>query len=263
MVSVFKREMLEREVIKPTYQQHFHRYEFKYILSHDLRLKVESELTNFLHFDPYVAARRNQKYSVRSLYFEDPHYSSYYEKIDGMMHRTKFRLRTYSRKADDTAEVFLELKGRKNLRVFKHRVRLAQLSAADFNISGSDVSSLILQARDDNPLFQQFHYELLRKQLRPIMLIDYERRPYITRYSQDFRLTFDDGLISTSTDSLFPSPAISSRAVLRGFTIMEVKFAHAIPFWFHRIVRSYNLNRVSVSKVCKGIDAWKLTPNLE
>jgi hypothetical protein len=94
------------------------------------------------------------------------------------------------------------------------------------------------------------------------MLIDYERRPYVSRYAPEFRLTFDDALRATHTRLLHPHRE-QIRSVLPGYTILEVKFRFHVPSWFHRIIQSYELRRVSISKYCRGVEAFRLTPHLE
>ena len=94
------------------------------------------------------------------------------------------------------------------------------------------------------------------------MLIDYYRRPYISKYDPEFRVTFDEQLYATRTESLHPPEYAPRRSVLKGFTIMEVKFRFHVPSWFHRIIQSYELHRISVSKICSGIETFGLTPKL-
>ena len=97
---------------------HFARFEFKYILPQQLREDVESELQYFLELDPYVQSRADHKYFVRSLYYEDPHFTSFHDKQDGIHTRSKFRVRTYTNELDEETPCFLELKGRYNNLVF-------------------------------------------------------------------------------------------------------------------------------------------------
>jgi hypothetical protein len=89
-------------------------------------------------------------------------------------------------------------------------------------------------------------------------LIDYQRRPYVSRFDPDFRLTFDSELQATQTDRLFPRNTDRSRRVVPGKTVMEVKFRHHLPSWFHRIIQGYELRRLSFSKICEGTIALGL-----
>ena len=241
---------------------HFARFEFKYILPNRLRDRLEADLGYFLEFDPFVATAPDKRYFVRSLYYDDPGFTAFYDKIDGLCTRSKFRLRTYTDDTDRAAPVFLELKGRHNNLVFKHRVAVTherELRRA----RGAAVTALILDGADaDDAVRQQFEFELLRKRIHPVALIDYYRRPYISRYDPEFRITFDERLRGTHSSGLFPLPTDRRRDLLPGYTVVEVKFRYHLPAWFHRIIQSYELQRVSISKICRGIEALELADNL-
>ena len=68
-------------------------------------------------------------------------------------------------------------------------------------------------------------------------------------------MTFDDNLRGTATGQLFPGPADRSIRVLPGYTILEVKFRYHLPKWFHRLIQSTELRRVSISKFCACMKA--------
>lgn len=240
-------------------QEHFLRYEFKYILDNLLRNNIESELSHFMQLDPFVERFENKKYLVRSLYFDDPFYSFYYEKTDGLMHRKKFRIRTYSTEYNETIPIMLELKGRYNNFVYKHRTKLEH-----DNSNIKNVFNLLSQLdNDDNPVSKQFIYDKYRKNIRPIMLIDYQRRAFQSKYDYEFRITFDNELYGTHTTELLPKDDRNRRKLVDGYTIMEVKFRKNVPPWFHRIMIKYQLIRVSISKYCTGMEATSLIENLD
>lgn len=240
-------------------QEHFLRYEFKYILDDAKRAAIESELAHFMQLDPFVEQFDNKKYLVRSLYFDDPVYSFYYEKTDGLMHRQKFRIRTYATKYNEEIPIMLEQKGRYNNFVYKHRTSLEH----DHN-TVKDVFHLLKQLdHDNNPLSRQFVYDKYRKKIKPVMLIDYQRRAYQSKYDYEFRITFDGELYGTQTTELFPKDDVHRRKLIAGYTIMEVKFRKHVPPWFHRIMIKYQLNRLSISKYCTGMEATSLIENLD
>jgi hypothetical protein len=66
-----------------------------------------------------------------------------------------------------------------------------------------------------------------------------------------------------ATDSLFPAARVSPRRIVPGYTVMEVKFRYHMPKWFHRLIQTYELKRVSFSKVCAGIEVCDLVDILE
>ena len=233
---------------------HFLRYEFKYILSSELRHEVEEELSHFMEFDPFVKKIEKNKYYVRSLYFDDPFNSFYHEKIDGLMHRTKFRIRTYSYNYNKNIPIFLEVKGRYNNFVFKHRTHLQTNKYENFikkiNIDKS-YSTIFNEYENDN-IIKKFIYDYYRKKIKPCLLIDYKRRSYISKYDYNFRLTFDEEIKACKAKELFPKFLQSTRKVYPGNTILEIKFPKHIPAWFLRIIKTYELNRYSFSKYCIG-----------
>lgn len=232
---------------------HFARFEFKYVLPKDLRDEVERELQFFMELDPFVSPKIEQCYFVRSLYFDDPHYSAFYDKTDGVCRRWKFRLRTYTDVPDDGTSRFLELKGRTDNLVSKHRVIVNGARGNGYENTSETVLSEVLRGADEGRVRQQFEFEAYRKRLGPVALVDYYRRPYISKYDPEFRLTFDDRLCFTATKCLFPAASDRCRTALPGYTIMEVKFRYHLPSWFHRIIQSYELRRVSISKICRGL----------
>lgn len=240
---------------------HFSRFEFKYVLPRALRDEVESELGHFVELDPYVQGQPNQQYFVRSLYFDDPQFTCFREKQDGQHTRSKFRIRTYARSIDDPAPWFLEIKGRYNNLVFKHRTPF--VGAYDVHAAGYELCRSTIAHADAGAVRNQFEFEVYRKQIRPVVLVDYDRRPYVSRFDPEFRLTFDCNLQTTATDTMFPAREQAPRLMLPGYTVMEVKFRYHVPSWFHRIIQAYELRRVSISKICTGTQALglQLDPN--
>ena len=101
--------------------QSFSRYEFKYILSKNKADKIENEIKHFMVLDKNAIKKTNKKYFVRSLYFDNSINSNFYEKVDGMQIRKKFRIRSYSNYKNSKNPIFLEMKGRRNQRTYKIR----------------------------------------------------------------------------------------------------------------------------------------------
>ncbi len=233
---------------------HFARFEFKYILATRLADEIEQELQHFLQYDPFVMERKHHRYQVRSLYFDDPVYSAFYDKVDGLHSRNKYRLRTYSLVNSSTIPLFLESKGRHNNLVYKHRTPVMRGDLSWSDLSRQDLIQAILQQGESSQVLEQFSYDCLRRRLSAVALIDYQRRPYISKFDTNFRLTFDSQLQVTQTNRLFPSAAVSrSLQVLPGYVILELKFRHHLPAWFHAIIQAYELQRVSISKICAGM----------
>jgi len=236
---------------------HFARYEFKYILSPEKRKAVENDLVFFLDYDPFVETRPDHRYFVRSLYFDSPTFTAFHDKIDGVKSRYKFRARTYSESPKEDVPLFLEIKGRHNNLVYKHRTPVTP--AIDWDtISHSDVGHKLHKYAAASPVADQFQYDLFRKSLQPVALIDYHRRPYISKYDPNFRITFDEQLRATRTSQLFSNWSPAPRRILAGYTVVEVKFRHHLPAWFHQVIQAHELRRVSISKIVAGMERLNL-----
>ena len=154
----------------------------------------------------------------------------------------------------------LELKGRYNNFVYKNRTEIAHNK--DIANNAFLLTDNVIKKKDNNVL-EQFTYDRFKKHIKPVMLIDYQRRAYQSKYDYEFRITFDGELFGTHTQHLFPQDNVKKRKLIGGYTIMEVKFRKHVPPWFHRIMIKYQLTRVSISKYCTGMEATKLIKNLE
>ncbi len=232
----------------------FRRLECKYVLDAATRADVESALRPYLRLAGH-AKDGDGTYTVRSLYFDDPVWSAFHAKIDGLRSRSKFRLRTYGRSEHDPAPWFLEQKGRQDGVVWKHRAPLGR--TFDPCLRGEALTAAILANVAPGAVRDRFEFAVLRQRIAPGVLVDYRRRPYSGAFAPDFRVTFDDLVTGTATDRLFGSmPA--PRQLLPGSSVLEIKFAHAVPAWFHAVVQSRELQRRSISKVCSAILALGL-----
>ena len=243
----------------PATKLHFARFEFKYILPRTRQEAFEKELLYFVQLDPFVEKQRGNRYFVRSLYFDDPVYSAYYDKIDGLHTRSKFRLRTYASEPTADVPVFLEIKGRHNNLVFKHRAPVDGPAMRD--ASGDELVRKIV-AGGDADVLNHFRFDVERKRIRPVVCVDYARRPYVSKFDPEFRLTFDSHLRARPAGGLFSSRG-PERVIKPGYVVMEVKFRYRIPSWFHRLLQSFELRRVSISKVCRGLEACEMVTELQ
>ena len=236
----------------------FSRFEFKYILSSTKRNRLEKDLLYFLEYDPFVADLENHRYWVRSLYYDDLNYTAFHDKIDGLHSRSKFRVRTYSPTLQQGVPIFLEIKGRYNNLVFKNRVPIHTEGVNWAEIKGAELSALILDRTEQGLVRDQFQYGLYRKQIAPVAVVDYERRPYLSRFDPSFRITFDESLSTARSNKLFPSPNQPHKKVIAGYTIMEVKLENHLPSWFHRVIQTHELHRISVSKIVSSMQTLGL-----
>ena len=125
----------------------------------------------------------------------------------------------------------------------------------DFNLISKEKSlDKLLIKYPKSPTIKEFVFEYFKKKLKPKVLVDYNREPFINKHGLYFRLTFDRNLksknLNKSIKNIFKGQDLMCKA---GYTILEVKFDRSIPLWFHRIIQSYNLTRQSISKFVLGM----------
>ena len=238
----------------------FARYEFKYLLNQAKCDEIENEVRHFMGYDGHVHPEFDNRYLVRSLYFDNADAHNYYEKIDGIKTRRKFRIRTYGTAPDNDQPMFLEEKGRHNNRTYKHRIPV-RLEDLDILLTPSRCME-ILGIYPNLPLIEVFVFDVIRRRLKPRVLVDYLRRPYTSAYDMNFRLTFDSTLSAAAVNELYPSATVPRYLSNAGWTILEVKFHRRIPGWFHRILQAHFLRRLSISKFCKGMEVCGLAVDL-
>jgi hypothetical protein len=223
--------------------QKFERYEFKYILPKWVMNLVEDEIMHFMQYDNFVKNKKDKSYFVRSLYFENKENDNFYEKIDGLKFRKKYRIRSYSKSFDEN--LFLEQKAKDSDRVYKKRVNLKK-NIFD-KIINNRINELNFESSKEIDFFNDFTFKILTRREYPKIIIDYDRKPLISDYDSFFRISIDYNLVARNISM------DKEVGCLIDYKIMEVKFFRRIPLWFHRVIQKYNLRRVSISKFVVGM----------
>ena len=231
----------------------FSRYEFKYLLPLKKAKQIEREIKNFMILDKNALKNKNKNYFVRSLYFDNEIYSNFYEKVDGMETRKKFRIRVYTSNEQLKSPIFLEMKGRKNQRTFKLRTKIDK-NDVGYLLTDNNLNFLVKKYSNQNNVINHFIYDSLKKRIKPKVLIDYDRRAYHSKSGLLFRLTFDNNILSSPSNTLFDNKKLNFKETRAGYTVLELKFERSIQPWFHRIIQNYNLFRISISKFAIGME---------
>ncbi|SVC02806.1 uncharacterized protein METZ01_LOCUS255660, partial [marine metagenome] len=201
----------------------FSRYEFKYFLPELIATSIESEISHFMSLDSHVSEELDRSYFVRSQYFENDLYTNFYEKVDGMRERHKYRIRTYGKAPSNDNPIFLEKKGRKLERTMKGRIKienyhLEMIYKRDFDV--------LLNKFEGHSFIEGFIFDCYRKKLKPMVIVDYLRSPYVSEYDTNFRLTFDRNIrvsLPYGENSIFSDPKYQYwQDVNAGFCTLEV-----------------------------------------
>lgn len=225
------------------------RYEYKfYVHKHKIPLLRNIILTK-LKLDDNVNPERKH-YTVRSIYFDSIDLKHYNDKIMGLKHRKKVRLRGYD--FDPNSTVFFEVKRKFEEPGMKNR----------FSTNYFDALSMINERTisTDNEDLNKFFFQVMTYNLRPIVNVIYDREPYteIHRTKNNLRVTFDKNLRSVAypqIDGLFNDDNI--KPAMLDYFILEVKFDNFLPTWIRNMSESLSLKRESASKYVISIDSHK------
>ncbi len=234
------------------------RYEYKYFVPISKESELRKLLSPFVGIDKYAKGRANNEYTVRSIYFDTPDFQFYHDKVDGLSYRKKVRLRGYN-SVNCSNPVFLEIKNKIQVPLYKTRAKATFEDTIESFKSG-DLNKILNKNSKDHSSARSFFYQILIKNLRAVILIIYERVPFVekTDTPNQLRITFDKNLRS----SIFPKindlyDEKKTLNSLQGYFILEVKFNKYYPDWMKSIVASFELKQESASKYVISLDTHR------
>ena len=214
------------------------RHELKYYINPAELAALRTRLLTVMRLDRHCAHGR--PYAVRSLYFDDAFDSAYFDKVDGVMSRDKYRLRIYNR---SDAEIFLERKRKVGDLIQKSTLRVTRRLAEQL-IAG-DPRGLY---RAEAPLLRDMYAAMRTGVLRPAVLVEYDRLAF-THPAETTRITFDTHLRTGlfSRDLFSPQPALVAPGD-REVEILEVKFDRYFPGHLRALISDVTCERCAISK---------------
>jgi hypothetical protein len=213
--------------------------------------RLRTDLLKYLDYDGYASRRPNKEYTVRSIYLDTLGFNCYYEKLDGLQTRKKFRIRGYNT-SEENNQIFFEIKRKYDNFISKSRAGFYFHNLYEVLQNHQNVPSLTERAADDFEYFY-FHYQL--RHLEPKVLVVYEREPFECKFGSQLRITIDKNLRSKAVDTflqLYDSDRLLD--VYRSDFVFEVKFFQVLPQWINRVLEKYDLTRLAVSKYTTSIE---------
>ncbi len=214
------------------------RHELKYFINPAELEALRSRLLPVMDLDKHC--KNGEAYLIRSLYFDDVEDSAYYDKVSGVMHRDKYRIRIY-RHSDQ--EIFLERKRKMGDLIQKSSVQITRRLCEQI-ISGDPRG---LQT-SPSPLLQDVYVQMRTRLLRPAVIVDYKREAY-TSPAENVRVTFDMSLRSGLHSVDLFNPNIPTVCPLdQNVEILEVKFDNYLPDHIRGILHGISADRSAVSK---------------
>lgn len=217
-----------------------YRNELKFFVNTYQKNLMANKLANICQRDSFSDA--DGGYLVSSLYFDDYSNSAFYDKLNGVKDRKKFRLRVYNRQPD---VIKLE---RKVKRAYASEKSHLQVSKSEYEaLIRGDVSFL---RQKDDPVANDFFLTYRTKNLHPTVTSEYRREAFIYKYG-DVRICFDYFLKAGAfRKGLFSNEHMIS-AIPHDQIILEVKYTGYFPDVIRSIIQVHNLQWQSNSKYAK------------
>ena len=217
-----------------------YRHELKYIISEGEHKLLSMRVKACLKQD-YHASINGGEYAIRSLYFDDPFDTALWEKSGGVASRDKFRIRIYN--LSDSA-IKLERKHKEGQYIKKDSVTLSRQDCDEI-VRGN----LECLRHNESPFAMQFYGIFKANHLRPKVLVDYVREPYVFP-AEDVRITFDKDVRTAmrSTDLFNPNVITYPVWDLRNCMILEIKFNESMPQYVQELLTLGAAQRTAASK---------------
>ena len=223
-----------------------YRNELKFIINKDMAKVLQHNLSLLMDVDQN-SKNSDNTYLIRSLYFDDEDSTAYYEKLDGVEFRKKYRIRIYN--FDDN---FIRLECK-----YKHDNKTSK----DQMLIDKDICSKIINGRleefdlsQDN-LLTKFVTDSKIRPLKPAIIVDYKRLAY-TYHVSEVRITFDSQIKSGLYNyNLFDEAATTYSVIDNNQVVLEVKFNEILPEAIAIILTTVPMFRQAFSKfaACRSI----------
>ena len=179
-------------------------------------------------------------YHIRSLYFDNEEDKALREKLYGLPHREKYRIRLYN---GNEKFIRLEKKSKKDGLCNKQITTLSK--AQTERILARDINWM---AQSSDAVLVEFYGKLCSERLQPKTLVDYWREAYIYPYG-NVRITFDfdirTGIYATG---IFNQNTPTIRISEPGILLLEVKYDNFLPDIIRDLIQTNTRHTHAFSK---------------
>ncbi|WP_437283945.1 VTC domain-containing protein [Sorangium sp. So ce406] len=242
------------------------RYEFKYLVPERLVPEIRATACAVGRRDRYADERG--VYRIRSLYLDTTGFDLYWANDREQRDRFKVRVRSYPGKS---SPVFLEVKRRVQDVIVKSRASVSADGWQELLTSGSPavLDKLPPHVRKGA---EKFITAVHRHDLKPRLLVDYEREAYESTIDRYARVTFDRKIVCQRREKLDldvplrggwrPVDHPVQTSTYEPVCVLELKFERRPPAWMAALVRRLELVRRSFSKYCYGVTAQLTLPEV-
>lgn len=213
----------------------FKRYELKYMLTLQQKLKILEAMK------PYMALDKFGRTTIRNIYFDTNTYLLIRRSVEKPIYKEKLRIRSYSR-ANADSTVFVELKKKYKHVVYKRRVSVEEAEAMEWLCKRN-------HCHPDSQISEEIDYFLdYYETLHPTVFLSYEREAFYATDKSDFRVTFDENILCRQNDLSLESEVYGTPILPEGMVLMEIKCSGGIPLWMTHILSEEKIYKTSFSK---------------
>jgi len=221
-----------------------YRHEYKYLISRSAATLLRLRLPHIMERDKH--AGESGEYTIRSLYFDDFSYTAMDDKLSGIREREKYRIRYYNY---DSSHIKLERKEKIGHLTRKTACTITKndaLALQDCLFEGCPDT--------DSRLIEDLRLGITGQGLRPRVLVDYDRTPFVCR-DGNTRITIDDNLRTRPyCTELFASHEAMQRVLPHDQVILEVKFDDFLPAYLNDALRDIPRVNMAISKFALCLD---------
>lgn len=215
-----------------------YRHEYKYLISRADAELLKLRLPHIMERDPH--AGETGRYTIRSLYFDDFANTAYYDKVDGVNYRAKYRIRFYNY---DSSILKLEKKEKNGNLTRKTAQTITKRDAQALEFARSTGCPDTTEG-----LVEELRLQFLTNGLRPRVLVDYDRTPFICR-DGNTRITLDENVRTRPYIAhLFASPRAMVPVLEPDQVILEVKFDDFLPGYLAAALADIPKVNMAISK---------------
>ena len=191
----------------------------KHVINTADMLAIRQRMRAVARPDPHA---ENGSYKIRSLYFDNADDKALREKIDGVNRREKWRIRYYNQ--DPASVIHLEKKSRTGGLGTKYDAVLTKEEAAAI-VRGE--TGWMIDAKD-RPLVQEFYSAYKNQGMRPVVIVDYTREPFIYAPG-NVRVTLDYDIRTGLKNTDFLDPLCVTVPARDAPILLEVKWDAFLP----------------------------------
>jgi hypothetical protein len=238
------------------------RFEFKYTVCDALAREIAEYAKPWTEPDKHVPPGQ-VGYTITSTYLDTPDMRFLWEKRTLQPNRMKLRVRSYGIRSE--GPFFAEIKRRFGDVMVKTRALIPREAIPPIAdpAGGSEDPGRFASKRAGIPVVRDFTALVRELELRPVVVVRYDRQPLAGLYDSHTRLTFDRSLRCCIPRRLEVTPddrdfqAVDFAALFdqpESQVIVELKFDGRAPFWMQDLIYRFNLIRSSFSKYVAGLD---------